>query len=193
MKTCSRCKEAKEPSLFGLDKSRPDGRSYWCKACLAQKNHAWDSANKDRKAATRRARYEANREKVLEESRARYASNKERHARSVKKWREENRQRAADIRRKWESRNREKVCAKTALRKASKLRATPAWCDLSAIQDFFDAAAAFRMYTGQEYHVDHIVPLRGKTVCGLHVPNNLQVLPATENARKGNRYWPDMP
>lgn len=47
--------------------------------------------------------------------------------------------------------------------------------------------------TGISHEVDHIVPLRSKLVCGLHNEFNLRVIPAAENNRKGNRFWPDMP
>ena len=77
--------------------------------------------------------------------------------------------------------------AACARRRAAKLNATPAWADRQAIAAVYAEAAAKGM------HVDHIVPLKSKLVCGLHVPWNLQVLPGPENIRKSNRFWPGMP
>ena len=74
-----------------------------------------------------------------------------------------------------------KACAKVAKRRSKKLQATPEWSDLSAIQAFYEACPEGR-------HVDHIVPLQGRRVSGLHVLNNLQYLTATENCSKGNKH-----
>lgn len=59
---------------------------------------------------------------------------------------------------------------------------TPAWADLAAIKRIYQECPP-------GFHVDHIVPIQGKLVCGLHVENNLQYLPAVENLRKGAK-WP---
>lgn len=75
----------------------------------------------------------------------------------------------------------------------AKLRATPVWADQSKIEAVYAEAIRLTNETGIKHDVDHIVPLQGKTVRGLHWEGNLQVLPKAQNISKHNRYWPDMP
>jgi hypothetical protein len=83
--------------------------------------------------------------------------------------------------------------AQRARRRAAQLRATPAWANYFFLEEAYDLARRRTERTGFSWHVDHIVPLQGKTVCGLHVENNLQVIPGSINRSKGNRVWPYMP
>jgi len=83
----------------------------------------------------------------------------------------------------------EKFAMKTRKRKVAKLQRTPPWMNDGQI---FEMECIYRYCTslrsiGLNYEVDHIVPLRGKSVSGLHVPWNLQILTESENASKGNR------
>jgi len=81
-----------------------------------------------------------------------------------------------------------------SLRRSRKSKATPLWLNdthLSEIKNFYWLAKDLTAVSGDTYHVDHIVPLKGENVCGLHVPWNLQVLPADINLSKGNRYAND--
>ena len=77
----------------------------------------------------------------------------------------------------------------TAARRRWVKQATPLWLTtdhLAQIAAFYEEAA--KRYGA--WHVDHIVPLRGRLICGLHVPWNLQLLPGAENSRKGNQFTP---
>ncbi len=70
-----------------------------------------------------------------------------------------------------------------------KLRqATPPWADRDKIKALYDEAKALTRSTGVLHTVDHVVPLKGEFVCGLHVQNNLQVVTHAENMRKGNTF-----
>jgi len=78
-------------------------------------------------------------------------------------------------------------------RRQREARATPPWVDRSAVRAIYKKAKRLSKSTGEQYVVDHIVPLDGKLVCGLHVPWNLRVVHWLENARKSWHTWPDMP
>ena len=90
----------------------------------------------------------------------------------------------------WARKNRGRVLAWCRKRQLDKVQRTPAWLtseDLWLIEQFYELAATRTKVTGIQWHVDHKLPLRGKTVSGLHVPDNLQVILGSENSRKGNR------
>ena len=76
---------------------------------------------------------------------------------------------------------------KTSKRRADELQATPKWADTKLIKKVYSQSVDLSVSTGIEHHVDHIVPLKGKKVCGLHVHYNLRVIPAIDNLKKGNR------
>jgi len=89
---------------------------------------------------------------------------------------------------RWAKENPEKHNARCAARRAAKLQRTPAWADLEAIARIYAQARLMTIVTGWPHHVDHIIPLRGRSVCGLHVESNLQILPDDENFEKANKF-----
>lgn len=90
----------------------------------------------------------------------------------------------------WAKKNPDKANALKAKRRASKMQRTPAWlteAHFKAIRDIYMQASQLSKTTGVLHHVDHIVPLQGKIVSGLHVPWNLRVVTATVNLTKNNK------
>lgn len=101
-----------------------------------------------------------------------------------------------DSRKQWKSRNSHKVkaqnkrykdnhkkecCYRENMRRALKHKATPKWADIEKIRQIYKNCP-------EGFHVDHIIPLKGKDICGLHIETNLQYLPASENIRKSNKF-----
>lgn len=73
-------------------------------------------------------------------------------------------------------------------RRAIRIKACPVWANLTEIRRIYQRAAELTRATGIKHHVDHIVPLQGRNVCGLHVEQNLQVLSAKENLEKAFKF-----
>jgi hypothetical protein len=114
--------------------------------------------------------------------------NKETEAQRLKLWAKDNSERFRAIQKKWRDANKDLIAAKAQRRRALQKQCLPPWADMDAIKMFFALARRVSRCTGIPHHVDHVVPLQGRHVCGLHVETNLQVLPKALNLAKGNRY-----
>jgi hypothetical protein len=89
---------------------------------------------------------------------------------------------------KWAKENPERCAATEANKRAAKLQRTPEWVDYAKIAEQYELAASLTKETGIKHEVDHVVPLQGANVSGLHVHYNLQILTKSENSSKGNNY-----
>lgn len=169
VKVCSKCGVEKEESSFY------SGRV--CKECRKENRKSRvgckvTAAYNKEYAKTRQQEYTELRK---EQAKVRYQKNKGRMIEMNKEWRKN---------------NPEKVRCKEAKRRATKLNATlKLTCEQEAkIKRLYSLAKFMESCTGLKYHVDHIIPLKGKHVCGLHTPENLQVLRADLNLSKSNSY-----
>lgn len=161
MKLCTKCKAEKDLPLFGKDKSKKSGYSSCCLEC-------------SKKASQVRRDIDPKRSREITKNYRTRNSDKEK-ARYTR----------------YNKENPEVRAHHSAKRRAETLDATPVWLTKEQHDDIkamYALAKKFERLCNTCYHVDHIVPLAGKDVCGLHVPWNLQLLPAKINMTKGNRY-----
>jgi hypothetical protein len=106
------------------------------------------------------------------------------------RWKANNPERAAEVSRNTRLKNAGRVQANKSKYRASKKNRTPNWIttvSLFEMQCIYAYRAALQS-VGLNYEVDHIIPLQGKIVSGLHTPENLQVIPTIQNRIKNNRY-----
>jgi hypothetical protein len=149
------------------------------------------------KARARQKRYyEKNREKALAASKKWNQENKDKMCeasmRAYNKLRldEDFKKLQAQKTREWAKNNQDKVLEQSARKRASKLKRIPGWViqeDLDQIRLLYKKAREISFETGVKHHVDHIIPLRGKSVSGLHVLSNLRIVTAKENMEKSNK------
>jgi len=160
------------------------------KADIAQINRRWVEKNREKSNAIKKKYTLANREKCNARTMKWAKDNREMLNDRHRKWVKDNPDKAYKKNRMYRVANRSRYLAHTRLRQAKKLQATPSWLteeQLNEMASWYEQAVLCEQLTGAKHHVDHIEPLQGKDRCGLHVPWNLQVLTASENASKGNR------
>jgi len=188
MKVCTVCQQEKALERFSPNAGCVGGRSTQCKDCQAARKRAARLANPDAVRAQERASIEKRREAKRGACREWYVRNREARLATEKARYARDSDRIKTVNQEYRRNNKEKVYAWNGTRRAVLRNACPPWVDKDQISAFYDLAADLTSETGVRYHVDHVIPLAGKTVCGLHVPANLQVIPAAANLAKGARW-----
>jgi hypothetical protein len=208
-KFCNTCKTEKLVSEFGLRKLKKGiGLQHLCKDCKKVKSKEYKANNKDKvRESAKRYRVEnkeaiseyyrnlrlTNPELLNERSKEYRRNNPEKCKAYTKYYNETFPEKRKETRRRYSSIHKEETLARSAKRKAAKRKAVPKFIDIDKVNFFYKEASRLTIETSINYEVDHIVPITSKFVCGLHYHLNLQVITESENASKGNRYWPDMP
>lgn len=186
---------------LGSKQSTPETREEKKKRQRAERTLRWYNKNKERVAAAAKVRNsdpivkqrrkenyrrwaKENRDYINEQQRLHYEENPESKRRAAASWRQRNPEHSKKLWDQWHQnnpgRNRENSAAIRAMRR----QACPPWCRRSDFISYYAEAQSLTISTGEKYEVDHIVPMRGKNVCGLHVPWNLRVVTFKENRAK---------
>lgn len=178
MKICKKCKQEKCFEMFNKHKNTKDGLQPWCKNCNRDYINNYLLENKKKPLSPER---------------------KLKNQECCKSWRKQNKEKKylydKEYLIRWRKENPEKSAIHSSKRRAAKLNATPMWLteqDILEIDKFYILRKTLEEQTGVAHHVDHIIPLQGENVCGLHVPWNLQVIPASENISKSNKLLDDL-
>ena len=133
--------------------------------------------------------YEKNKELTKQRARAWALANPEKKHESHLKNRSKDLENHNARNRVWFSNNKDKRASYQAKRKAAQLQRTPSWDpDAHLIVAKYQLAAMLSQAAGIPHHVDHIIPLQGRKVSGLHVFSNLRVIPGSDNVKKSNKF-----
>lgn len=174
-KICFGCKKDLPFTEYTKAKLGKYGLMSKCKSCRALESTIYNSIHKER-ISVHGKKYRQEKSKQISAQRAIHTH--------------ENKERLASYEKAWRKTNPGKMNAKTARRRAARRQGLPKWLTREQhkeILNFYIRAVELRKETGIPYEVDHIIPLQGKTVSGLHVPWNLRIIPRHENRKKSRK------
>lgn len=204
IKTCRICKQNKYLGEFSIrkQKNRKDGRRSECKACIKDykakrykerrteilaKEKLDRDLNPEKHKKRSRTYRDKNKKAIKERAKLSYIKNRKRNIERATNWNRLNKKRRSDICKISAKKNPHTSTANLAKRRANKKTATPKWAELDKIKFVYKKAKELSILLGVNLQVDHVIPLQGKDVRGLHVWANLQLLEASLNLSKGNR------
>lgn len=164
LKECSRCKNFKNRSMFHKRKEAKDGLVSQCKVCRIDNRKKYYSNNKSKELTINKRYYNSNKDIISEHKKAYYLANKD----------------SIMIRHK-DHYNNNKYMYHIAYLKRQKV------IKQATLPGHESEIGVIYKNRPKDCHVDHIIPLQGINVSGLHVPWNLQYLSANENLSKGNK------
>lgn len=180
-KQCSKCGEFKDLSEFHKNNNRLTGTVSSCKDCYK----GFYNENKE-EIIQRNSQYrENNKEKCYENYEKYYDKNRDKYIQNAAKWASENPEKRKEIERRYNDKNPSNKVARTASYRARKRQAEPKWLT----EEQKEQIKEIYKNRPEGHCVDHIIPIAGENVCGLHVPWNLQYLPEYQNESKGNRFF----
>ena len=128
------------------------------------------------------------RERRNQASREWRAKNQERVRKYNKQYHSEHKETRTLQHKAWVAANRGSKNALISKRRAAKLQRTPQWADMKEIELIYKQSASLTKLLGKQTNVDHIIPLQGRLISGLHVPDNMQIMYAEDNQSKANTW-----
>lgn len=185
-KICTKCNVLKPLTEFHKRKAIKSGYRSECKTCGCKRRKIYHQLNHEKSLESSKTWKRNNQDRIREYSHIYYLSHKD----EISKKSREYTSKTKDQRRAYRLKHKDKYTMYKAnrrfLEKASSVYNNE--LNLFIIEECYSLSRLRTDITGIKWHVDHIIPLNGKNVCGLHVGINLQVIPAIENLRKKNKY-----